>query len=241
MKIKDITDICSAEGIDRLRIIAHDAYVVLRLRKLLDEQELDVVGILVLIHEDILELLLVFLLHFGADLHESQHVNQQVIEVHGVRCFESRFIELIDRRKLIHPQLAVFAQQIRILRISPRTDTAVFRHGDTGLHRTGFVYLLIQTTLFTDCFDDRFTIRSIVYREVAGIAEQFRIRTNESCADGVERTHRKVSRLSTHQFGNTLLHLTCRFVSERERHDTGSRHGLLQQVRDTIGQHAGLT
>ena len=241
LEIKDITDVRSAEGIDTLRIIPHDADVVLRFSQLLDEQELDIVRILVLIHKDILELLLVFLLHFRTDLHESQHINQQVIKVHGVRRFETRFIELVDGRKLIHTQLPIFTQQVRILGIRTRTDTAVLRHGDTGLYRTGFVDLLIQTPLFANRFDNRFTVRRIVYREVAGIAEQVGIRTNEPRADGVERTHREIARLSPHQFGDTLLHLSCRFVRKRKRHDTGCRHTLLQQVCDTISQYTRLT
>ena len=57
LEIEDIADVCSTEGIDTLRVISYHTDIILRLRQFLNQQELDIVGILILIHQDILELL----------------------------------------------------------------------------------------------------------------------------------------------------------------------------------------
>ena len=59
LKTEYIAYIGSAERVDRLRVVAHDAYVVLRRSQLLDQQILYIVGILILIYEYVAEYLLI--------------------------------------------------------------------------------------------------------------------------------------------------------------------------------------
>ena len=108
-EIEDVADVGTAEGIDALRIVAHHADVVLRFSQTLNEQELDVVRILVLIDQNILELLLVFLADFGTEVHEPQHVDEQVVEVHGIGCAEPDLVLLVDACQFVHAHLTVFA------------------------------------------------------------------------------------------------------------------------------------
>ena len=242
LKIENITDVGAAERVDTLRIVAHHADIVLRLGELLDQHKLDIVRILVLVHQDVLELLLVFLAHVRTLVQQAQHVDQQVVKIHRVRGFQTRLVQGIDGRKLIHPRLAIFAQQLLVHPIVTRVDTAVLRHRDPTLHRAGLVDLLVQTALFADGFDDGFHIGRIVDREVARVSYSIRVRAYQARAHAMERSHHQVAiSIVLEEPLHSLLHLPCGFVSERQRHDPRSRNTLLQQVRDAIGQDASLT
>ena len=240
-EIEDIAYIGTAERVNRLRIVAHHADVILRLGEFPHQHKLDIVRILVLVHQHILKLLLVPLLHFCTKVHQTDHVDQQVIKIHRVGGFQSSLIERIDGSQLIHTRLAVFAQQLLVHSIGIGTDPAVLRHRDTRQHRRPFVDLLVQPTLLADSLDDRFLVGRIVDREIAGEAQQVRIRAYQTNAHAVERTHHQVTGFIPYQFPDPLFHLAGGFVGESQRHDSAGGHTLLQQVRDTVRQYTGLT
>ena len=82
LKIKDILDLSTTEGIDRLRIIPHDAQVLMSLAQLLQNQILCKVRILILIDHYIPE-------SSGNALKSSRivtkqdiHIQEDVIKVH---------------------------------------------------------------------------------------------------------------------------------------------------------------
>ena len=106
-EIENVPDVGTAERVYRLRIVTYDADVVLWFGKLFDEQELDIVRVLVLIHQDILKLLLIAFAHLGTDVQQAEHVDQQVIKVHCIGCFQPRLVQRIDSRQIVHPHLAV--------------------------------------------------------------------------------------------------------------------------------------
>ena len=65
LEVQDIADVRSAEGVDGLCIVAHYADMLVCFCQALNDHILRTVGVLVLIHEDVLEAFLVFLRHFG--------------------------------------------------------------------------------------------------------------------------------------------------------------------------------
>ena len=84
LEVKDILYVGSAEGVNALCVVAHDADVLVACRQLLDDEILCIVGVLILVHHDVLETLLVFQQHVGEVAQQDIHVEQQVVEVHGV-------------------------------------------------------------------------------------------------------------------------------------------------------------
>ena len=55
LEVQDILDLRSAEGIDGLAVVAHDAQVVVRRGQFLENQVLRIVGVLILVHKNIIE------------------------------------------------------------------------------------------------------------------------------------------------------------------------------------------
>ena len=130
-EVENITDIRSAERVDTLGIVAHHTDIILGFRQAFHKQELDIIRILILVHQDVLELLLILLAHLGMSVHQPQHIDEQIIKIHRIRCFESGLVKLVDRCDLIQTHLAIFPQQLLVHAILSRTDTAILSHRDT--------------------------------------------------------------------------------------------------------------
>ena len=95
LKAHDVFNRRPAEFIDALVIVAHHAEVLPLLRQELHKHILRVVGVLVLIHHHIAELVLVIFQHIRAFLKQPHGIADQVVKIHGVRLFEALLVQLI--------------------------------------------------------------------------------------------------------------------------------------------------
>ena len=102
-EVEDILDAGAAESIDALGIVAHYADILVVGGQPLDDQVLAVIGVLVFIHKDILEFPLVFDHHLRELLQQDVHVDEQVVEVHGVRFLQPFRIGKVDLAKVRSP------------------------------------------------------------------------------------------------------------------------------------------
>ena len=64
-EIQDVLDFGATERVDALRIVAHHANILVLLRQLFDNQILRIIGILILIDQNITETLLIFVENVG--------------------------------------------------------------------------------------------------------------------------------------------------------------------------------
>ena len=72
LKGKDIFQICSTETVNALIIIPHNADVLILFRKCINQAELYIIGVLILIYQDIAEALLIPGKHFRKILKQLQ-------------------------------------------------------------------------------------------------------------------------------------------------------------------------
>ena len=91
-----IVDVRPTEGINALRIVAHYADPVVSCSQLAYDGVLGQVGVLVLVHQDVVEVGTVFLEHVRMVAEQQEGVEQQVIEVHGSRLAATVPILLVD-------------------------------------------------------------------------------------------------------------------------------------------------
>ena len=96
LESKDILDVGSTEGVDGLCIISYHADMVVWFRQSLDNEVLRIVGILVLIYQDISEVVLVFAQHVLVLLKEGVGHEEQIVEIHGVAGFQPAVVFHID-------------------------------------------------------------------------------------------------------------------------------------------------
>ncbi len=91
-EFQDIFDLRAAPRIDRLVVVADAGDVLALLREQAEPEILDAVGVLIFVHHDVFESLLIVLEHVAMGLQDDQHVEQQVAKIAGVEGFQARLI-----------------------------------------------------------------------------------------------------------------------------------------------------
>ena len=95
-EVEDVLDVGAAKGVDALGIVSHHTDILMHGAQLLDDEVLGEVGVLVLVHQDVAEAVLVFVEQIGEVPKQHIHLVQQVVEVHLTRTKASDLILRID-------------------------------------------------------------------------------------------------------------------------------------------------
>ena len=106
-KLKDIIDICTPEGINTLRIVANHANTLMLFRQLFHNQVLRIVGILVLVHQNILKIPAVLVQNLWMITKKDIGLQQQIVEIHGVGLSASIGIHLINLVDSWNPRIYI--------------------------------------------------------------------------------------------------------------------------------------
>ena len=107
LEVQDVVDVCSAEGIDALCIVAHHTHALMLARELQHNLLLGVVRVLVLVDEDVLESLLILLQHLAVVAQKAVGHHQQVVEVHRISLAATLLVGQEDAARLGHLRIAV--------------------------------------------------------------------------------------------------------------------------------------
>ena len=83
-KFEDVLEIRAAPGVDALRVVAHDGDVVMPFGEQVNQVALELVRVLVFVHENELEPALVMFAHVGVLLQQPEPEREQVVEIHRV-------------------------------------------------------------------------------------------------------------------------------------------------------------
>ena len=75
-------DVGTSERVNTLRIVAHDTNILMHRRQFLRDHVLHVVGVLILIHHDVFELVLPFITHIQMIVEQFIGVQKDIVEVH---------------------------------------------------------------------------------------------------------------------------------------------------------------
>ena len=95
-KFENVLKVRAAPRVDRLRIIADDHHIPVIPSEKIDQISLDLVRVLIFIHENELKLPPVKFSNALVALKHRQRLFQQVIEIHGVGRFFLFFIAIMD-------------------------------------------------------------------------------------------------------------------------------------------------
>ena len=238
---ENVLDPGAAETVDTLRIVAHHANIVVAFCQILDNQVLDIVCVLVLVHQNIPE-------PGGDGLHgvrmileEDEHVEQDVVKIHraGLLAFFGVAGINVHQSELLPG--AVFLLQLRVFAIGRYGAEIVFGQRNAALDIPGFIDFVVQFEFLDALFDGALRIRLVPDGELLRIAEPVCKLPQEADKDRMERAHADPARLALpHQGGDTLLHLPGRFLGEGQCHHLARLYIMGQQPGDTAGQNAGF-
>ena len=176
LEVPDVTDVRTAKLVDRLVGITDHAQVAMRRRQLFDQHVLSPVGVLVLIHEDIPEPLLIVLEHIGKRREHLHRHHQQIIEVHRRRFHQTLLIQPIDvGYLLVKKAIPLIGERLEVNQLA-------LGLGDDSLHRLLGKPLGVEVEIFGDHADEPQGVSVVIDREARSITEPGRLASENSHA-----------------------------------------------------------
>ena len=216
-EVEDILYIRSAEGVDALRIVAHHADVLVACRQFLHDEVLRVVGVLVLVHHDVFETVLILQQHIWKVPQQHVHVKQQVVEVHRHGVAQAVVILLVYLPNHRAVRVLVGLLYLGVVHVVLGTEQVALRHRYAAQHHAGTVGLGVEVLALHYLLDGRLAVVVVVDGKGVDIAQFLRLRPQYACKHRVERPHPYIACFAAHQFHDTFLHLCRRLVGKGQR------------------------
>ena len=261
LEVEDVADVGAAEGVDRLVGVTHDAQLrrcqptrrgglgvahqrsvvaardrAGRAGELAHQDVLRVVGVLVLVDQDVPEPAPVVLGDLRERLEQRHRRHDEVVEVEGVGLAEPFLVAGVGLGDL----LVVLGD-----RLGPGAlpvDQLVLQIADLVGQRASRELLAVEVEVAADEGHQALGVGRVVDRELAGEPELLGLGAQDAYAGRVERQDPHDPRATADERGDALLHLTGSLVGEGDREDlTGLDPTRCQQVGDAGGQGLGLT
>ena len=203
---------------------------------------LGIIGILVLIYQDIAETLHIFLTNILMRLEQLIRQHQQIIKIHGICLSATLHIDIIDAMQFEATALLVTQHQLGIRCITLRWNEMVLRIAYHGMYASGLVDFIIQLHFLDNGFEQRPRVGLIVNRKARPIAYLCSLWPQYPCEDRVESAHVDVACcLMSHQLSNALFHLVGGFIGKGECQDVPRFHALLYLIGYLISQDTCLS
>ena len=200
-----------------------------------DQLVLGPVGVLVLVHQDVAEALLVVVQHVGAGLQQVDGHQQQVVEVHGVGRQQPLLVLAVD---LGDPALHDGPGPAGV---GLEVDQLVLGGRDEGVDGPGRELLGVEVEVPDHVPGQADGVGLVVDGEVALVAEAGGVPAQDAHARGVEGRHPHAPGHRADQGLDPLAHLLGRLVGEGDGQDLERGDALLgDQPGDAVGQHPGL-
>ena len=213
----------------------------MELRQAPDDDVLGIVGILILIDQDVFELLLVTGRHIGTIPQQDVGLQQQVVEIHRPVPLAAGAIDVVDVAELgnLHPP--VFGCGTHIGQVSARRHQAVLGVGDArGEHRR-LILGIVQVQLLDDGFQKVLAVRRLVNSKTLREADPFGVVAQNARENRVEGSHADIAVPSVRQhLGDAFAHLLGGLVGEGEGEDVVRSHPLLDHIGDARSKNARL-
>ncbi len=263
LELDDVTDVRAPEGVDRLVGVADHAQLgrlhrglvgvgaqrhrIRPYRLAVDGQPgrlphqfphqdvLGVVGVLILVDEDVPEPAPVVLGDVRECLQQVHRRHDQVVEVERVRLGQPALVEPVDLGD------GTFDMAGRPAHGGLPVDQLVLQVADTGGERACRIPLGVDVQVARDQRDQTLGVRRVVDREAAGEPDALGVRPQDAHAGGVKGAHPHRPGAGADERGDPLLHLVRGLVGERDRQDlAGADPARGEQVGDPVRQHPRL-
>ena len=233
LEFQDVAQVGAAPRIDGLVVVAHHHDVAALGGEQLGDGVLGAVGVLVLVHHEVAEAVLIGLAHVRVVLQQQVAVQKKVVEVEGVGCAQALL------QPLVH---ALGHLPHRVVRVEVTGgNEVVLRLGDAVHQLVHGKALRVDVQLGHDVLVQPLQIVRVVNGEVLREAQPLGVGPQHAHAHGVEGGHPHASRARAHELRQTLAHLGGRLVGEGDGEDLPrSRQVLLQDVGDAVREHARL-
>ena len=224
-KIQDILNVGPPETVDGLVIVTHHAEVPVSPGQQAGEEILQVVGVLILVHQHIPELFLVVVQHLRLRLQQRDGVVNDVVKVQGIGGAELLLIGGVD---LGDPGIFPIVCGLRLFAEYLRPLVAVLGGADGGEDAADGEGLFVQILLLQNILDDPLGVIGIVDGEVLVKANAVNVPPQDADAGGVERGGPHIVGGGAKTGRQPLLQFSRRLIGEGDGDDLpwpGGVHG----------------
>lgn len=212
-ELQDVADGGAAPGVNGLVVITHHRQVSVPLGQKTEQHILGMVCVLVLVHQDVVELALVVLQHRRVLLKQARRQADQVVKVQGVIGRQALLVGGIDPGlNLLHVGAGGGGKLIRVLQL-------VLGPGDGAEHGAGGVLLFTEVQALEHVFDQGLLVAAVQDGKVTVIAKFVDVPAQNAGASGVEGADPDVPAPGADQLFHPLPHLRRRFVGEGNGQD----------------------
>ena len=184
-----IVDVRPAERVDALRIVAHHADALVLPGELPHDAVLCIVGILILIHQDVGKLRRIACQHLGMVLEEQVRVEQDVVKVHRPRLSAALLVAQVNLARLGHLGLSVVGHGKRIGGIHLRRHQSVLGIRYAALDDVRLVHLIVELHLLDDSLEQALRVRLVIDGEVRCKPDMLRLGAQYTEKHAMEGTH----------------------------------------------------
>lgn len=241
LELEDVADGRAPEGVDRLVRVAHHAQLGGRVGlpgradQLPHQRVLGVVGVLVLVDQDVAEAAAVVLGDVREGLEQVDRRHDDVVEVQGVGLAQAGLVERVRLGEGLLETVGGLPGEGLLV------DELVLEVGDLGGEGLRRELLRVQVEVAADQGHQALGVGGVVDRERRGEAELLRLAAQDADARAVEGHDPHGVGAGADELLDALLHLARGLVGEGDREDLpGVRPALGQQVGDAVGENAGL-
>ena len=236
LEVEDVPDVGATPAVDRLVVVADDRQVAVLRSERPDPQVLRAVRVLVLVDVEVAPPILVPGEGLGRLVEQSDRLEQEVVEVERARSREALGVadgEPGDRALVVVD--GVLAQERRV-------EHLVLRPADRSEDRRGPELAGQRQVLFAqDLLHQGLLVVGVVDDEPPADPDRLAVATEDAGAERVERAGLDLAPGLADERDDPLAQLPGGAVRERDRQDRPWPDALdADQVRDTVGQHAGL-
>ena len=256
VEVADNLDVCATPAVNTLVVIAHHRYVF---RIPVDEQLqkfiLDVIRILVFVHDNVLETFSQLFRQIRDHLQHANRIEQQVVEIHRVR-FRKFFLisRVIAGLTFFVSKFSVQSRHIRRLQDSlvVLVQDRILETGNRAMDLFQFIHVVIVAKIvLQDFLEDAFLVVVIVNGKVCikplaakCLDDRFLRQTElqKLKANGVERAHPRERLAAIQKLLDTVLHFAGSLVRKGHRkHAIGVNPVVRNQVSNLVSNAARLS
>ncbi len=235
LEVDHVLDAGPAPGVDGLVVIPDGEKVAVPARQQLDQQQLQGVRVLELVHQHVGEAPGVFLADLVVLFQQMDGVHDQVVEVQGVVPLQGLVVRRIE--------FGVFFFDVARSRLLDRRGRQVIVL-ETADHRAcgrGVELLQIEVQPRGDFLEQALAVIGVEDRESGLDTDGGPVAAQNLQARGVEGADPERRTVGPHGRRDALAHFLGGPVGEGERQDAAGRHGALGQQPGHPGrQHTGL-
>ena len=203
---------------------------------------LGIVGILILIDQDVGKLRGIACQHLGMVLKQEVGVEEDIVEIHRTCLAATLLVAQVDFARLGHLGMAVVGHGKSIGGIHLGGHQAVLGIRNAALDDIGFVHLIVELHLLDDGLEQALRVGLVVDGEVGCKPDVLGLGSQNTQEHTVEGTHPQVaSTVLAHTLTYAVAHLTCRLIGEGEGQDAPRLQAQFHEVSHLVGEHTGLT